>query len=322
MNEKRYLWFHEPIIETLMENCQFVIMEDLLDFEQFLFGDGNEIKINDIEFCVDRIIMLPQIRPHKLEMAVRLSIDYCQISDFRLRMVEKIEKCPVLIYRLFKRGILSFEEIKPFLNKECTFLLGYYFRKEIDDFDNYISEKSMPWSYERSLFQNENDIDQLIEYGFLPSSIEYCLKYDDVDNLLHFNNLQIMKKISPFEWSLKENLDILSFSGYFGSIKCFRHLLMKGFKINNGVISKVVCSGCFDLFHLCQGQQSLTIDCVFSASQFCHLTMLTFMIENGVDINQKGSHVEFVYFVQLLFIMQLLMVILVLLNIFIIIMLT
>jgi len=36
-----------------------------------------------------------------------------------------------------------------------------------------------------------------------------------------------------FEWSYKpEYLDLLSFAGFFGPVKYFNHLLVKGFDIN------------------------------------------------------------------------------------------
>jgi len=62
---------------------------------------------------------------------------------------------------------------------------------------------------------------------------------------------------------------------------------MKGFEINAKVLSMVVCGGCFDLFHLCQGQQSLTPKLVCQSSKFFHLSLLVFMIENGSYINAK-----------------------------------
>jgi len=46
-----------------------------------------------MEFCVDRIIELPKIRPHQLEKAVRLSIEYWKYSDFRQKLVEKSNEC-------------------------------------------------------------------------------------------------------------------------------------------------------------------------------------------------------------------------------------
>ena len=124
-------------------------MEKKISFENFLFGEGNEIKIKDIEFCVDRIIELPKIRPHQLEKAVRLSVEYCKYSDFRQKLVEKSNESPVLIYQLYKRGVFVFEEIEPFLKNDNTFLLSYYFRKEIKDFDSFINRKYKPKGIDR-----------------------------------------------------------------------------------------------------------------------------------------------------------------------------
>jgi len=324
-------------------------MEERFSFEAFLFRNGNEIFIDDLEFCVNRIVMLPKIRPHQLEKAVKLSVQYCKWSDFRQKLLEKSNECPILIYQLHKRGILVFGEIKPFLNGTGTFLLSYCFRKEIEDFESFMENKYKPYDFDESFFENDNYIDQLIEYGFHPSSIEYCLKYDVIDDFAVVDNLNHEARWSPFEWSFRpEYLDLLSFAGFFGSIKCFKHLFIKGFEINENVVSMVICSGCFDLFHICQGQQSIKPNLVCKASEFFHLPLIVFMIENGadifgknedektplhyaarkghlsvvdylinqkVDINAKDNSVEFLYFIGLLYIGLLIMVILVLLNI-------
>jgi len=265
-------------------------MEEKITFERFLFGDGNEIIIDDMEFCINRIVILPKIRPHQLDKAVRLSVEYCKLSDFRRKLLEKSNVCPVLIYQLYKRGILEFEEIEPFLGNENSFLLCFYFRKEINDFDRFIRRKSKPSNIDESFFENDKDIDQFIEFGYLQSSIEYCLKFDVIDDLLNIDNFQQKAKWSPFEWSDKlEYLDLLSFAGFHGSIKSFKHLLMKGFVINDNVLSMVVCSGCFDLFHLCQGLQFVTPNLVCKATEFFQLPLLVFMTENGADINAKDN---------------------------------
>ena len=275
-------------------------MEEKISFERFLFGEGNEIRINDVEFCVDRIVILPKIRPHQLEKAVDLSIEYCKLVDFRQKLLEKSNECRVLIYQLYKRGVFIFEEIEPFLSPRNSFLLCYYFRKEIKDFESFIKSKYKPYSIDESFFEDENDIDQLVEYGFPLSSIEYCLKYDVINDLLNIDNLNKIARWSPFEWSyepkylcsrnfFREPLDLLSFSGFFGSIRCFKHLLMKGLEIKENVLSNVVCGGCFDLFHICQVQKFVTPKNVCNALEFFHLPLLVFMAENGADINEKDE---------------------------------
>ena len=149
----------------------------------------------------------------------------------------------------------------------------------------------------------------------------------------------------------QEYLDLLSFAGFFGSIKCFKHLLIKGFEINDNVFLMVLCGGCFDLYHLYKVHQFETQKHVIQVIKFFHLPLLSYMIENGADINAqsigmfstgtplhyaaqnghlsvveylvnqkaeinvKDTCVEFLYLIGLLFIMLLIMVILVLLNI-------
>ena len=266
-------------------------MEEKIAFEEFLYGDGKKTVMNDMEFCVDRIIMLPKIRPLQLEKAMKVSTEYCQIVDFRRRILEKSNECPVLVYQLYKRGIFVFEEIQPLLRPRNTFLLCYYYRKEINDFESFIQTKDKPYDFDELCLENTNDIDKLVEYGFLPSSIEFCLKYDVIDDLVVFDNLDIETKWSPFEWSVKpQYLDLLSFTGFFGSIKCFKHLIMKGFEIKDEVLSMVICSGCLDLFHLCQGQQLFTPESFFKVSEFCHLTLLVFKLDNGACINANNKY--------------------------------
>jgi len=285
-------------------------MEEKIVFERFLYGDDKEISINDVEFLVDRIVLLPKIRPHKLDKAVGLSAHYCQNADFRLRMIEKSKECPVLVYQLYKKGVFIFEDIKPHLKGIDSFLLYFYFRDEIDDFKSLIQKIGVPYDFDKSFIENEKDIDLLIEYGFVPYSIEYCLKYDDIEK---FENIEVFNKEpkwSPFEWSIEPDfLDFLSFSGFFGSLKCFRYLLMKGFEINDNVTNMVICSGCLDLFHLCQANRLIPNDSIFHSIKYCHLSLLAFFIENGVDINAKNDYIVILCFIFLLFILLLNLVI-------------
>ena len=265
-------------------------MEEKTSFERFLYGNGNEIIIGDMEFCIDRIIELPKIRPLQLDKAVRLSVNYCKYADFQRKLLGKSYECPVLIYRLYLRGVFMFEEIEPFLDSSDSFLLCNYFRKEINDFESFIKSKHIPYGIDESIYAKETDVDQLIKYGFHPSSIEYCLKYDVIDDLVLFDNINPKAKWNPFEWSYKpEYLDLLSFAGFFGSIKCFKHLLMKGFEINDNVLSMVVCSGCFDLSHLCQ-RPYVSPNLLCQGSKFFHPSLIVFYLENGADINAKDQH--------------------------------
>ena len=294
--------------------------QEQIVFEKLIYGDPPVFEYMEIQtkdFLVDRFVMFLSLRPLYLERAVILCLEYTKNSHFRQKLLEKILECPVLIYRLCQRGVFLFKEIEEYLQNRESFVLGYYFRKEILDFKSFIKQKRVPDDLDESFLKNEDEIDLLREYGFLPSSIEYCLKYDDIDCFRDFNTtLPNQAKWSPFEWSVKpKSLDLLSFSGFFGSIKCFKHLLLQGLLINPRVLSSAVCSGSLDLFHLFNESRDFSPECLCNGSLFFQIAVLTFMIENGADINAKDKDVELLFLKRLLFIMLLKMAILVLLNI-------
>jgi len=274
----------------------FKIMEEKIVFERYLYNNGvefNDIKpleLTDLDFLVNRIVIFPSLRPLKLEKLVRLCFNYCNNTEFKQKLLDKSNNCYVLIYRLYKKGIFTSNDIMGILNNVDSLIFCYYFRNEINDFKTFILNKNRPYDFDDSFVENENDIDLLSQYGFLPSSIEYCLKNDDISALQEFSFVNRREaKWSPFEWSYKPDyLDFLSFAGFFGSIKCFEHLLKEGYEINDNVKISCVCSGSIEIFHLIKGTQSVSADYVCKSSVFNHLGLLTLMLETGISVDIKN----------------------------------
>jgi len=263
----------------------------MIRFERSIFCSGFDDQIYDIvdvDFWADCIVRFPLFRPLEVEKAARLAGEYAKNGDFRVKFLKKSEQCPILIYKLYKMGVLRFEEIDPVLKRMNSYILCYYFRKEIPDFQSFIRDKTKPYGFNEAYYVNGDDsVDLFIEYGFPPFSIEYCLKYDDIDVL---GNLEINNNgeaiWSMFEWSYKpESLGFLSFSGFFGSIKCFKHLLLNGFHIDDNVRSMVVCSGSLELFHLCDFGLTPRAEFLKFSSIFAQMHLLEYFMENGYDIN-------------------------------------
>jgi len=313
-------------------------------FERSLYGPetfNNDSEIVDVDFWAERMIAYPSFRPLYLDKAVTICVDYCLNQEFRRVLLGHIFICPVLIYRLFKRGIYSFNEIEPYLNREDSFILCCYYRKMLNCFEDFVLNKKTPRGFDDSVLDNDNEVDLLIEYGFLPNTVEFCLKYDDIEVFrdLIINKMTIINW-NPFEWSKKpEYQDLLSFSGFFGSIKCFKYLVLNGYHINKQVCSMVLCSGNQDLLHICNTETTYLSDYAHFASKFCHLSLLGFFVENdksilkrndqitkqavsfghisiveyidnqGIDVNSIVSNNESSYFPKLLFTKQLLITI-------------
>jgi len=284
-------------------------MEELKAFEEGLYGDlpvFEYTQIVDLDFWVDRLVSLPLYRPQYLNETCKLCQEYCLDSEFKKKMIIKAKSiCNVLIHRLFLIGVIDIDEIISLLDKQ-SFILSHYFRKYIDCFNEIILKMEKPSNYDDTLFSDMINMDQMIEYGFCPSTMEYCLKYDDYSTFCEiFVNPIISKKSlakwSPFEWAKQpDSLDYLSFSGYFGSIKCFKHMITSGFEITILVFESVVCSGSMDLYHICESRLSNQENLIYRASQFFREGFLRFFFED-MNINKTMDNISKFFLLILLF---------------------
>lgn len=269
----------------------------MIDFEISLYDDDvidASYEIGDVDFWVDKMISYPSFRPLRLEKAIGWCIKYCQSSIFKRKLLEKSYSCPVLLHRLFKKQIFTFDEIEPILRDNDRFIISYYFRKEIKNFSSFITRKWADRSINPSFIKDDELIDSLIEFGFHPFTVEYCLKYDDIHS---FKALNIINKTrcewSPFEWSIRpDHLGLLAISGFFGSINCFKYLLMNGFIVDDHVRCLTVCSGSLDLFRVSNGNNMFSSKYVCYASAFFQKPFLDFFIENGADLNENARILE------------------------------
>ena len=203
-------------------------MDTLVSFEKLIYADKFPIKlseITDVEFCANRLAFLPTFRPHTLDQVVLLCKEYCNNGEFKKELLDRASiSCPVIVYRLFISGIFSFFDIERYLSNKSCLLLGYYFKKYIDDFNKITKGKFFLLEFDEMYLKNENEYEILYKYGFFPGSLEYVLKYDDINALQNTFNEDTHKpeqmKWSPFEWSRRPDyLDILSFSAFFWFIE-------------------------------------------------------------------------------------------------------
>jgi len=269
-------------------------MDKLLEFEKFLFNDEifyKKFDILDVDFWVNRIVIFPSIRPLLLDKVIGLAAEYCTNLEFRRLFLFKCSnKCPVLIYRLYKMGILSFEEIEPLFSR--SEILKYYFRKQIIGFEDQVKTYNIILEYDFSFFEHKNDIDNMIEYGFVPNTVEYCLKYDDIvvfRSIFPLNQCDV--QWNPFEWSEKPQLlGLMSVSCFFGALCCFKHMLLNGYHVNDTAKSLAVCSGNLDIFHLFEYGSDHFFMGLYFAAKFFRVSFLDFFLGNGAEIGESSLY--------------------------------
>jgi len=273
-------------------------MDLLVSFEESLFCEQPtfcKVDIANVGFWVNRLVSLPSFRPLFLDQCVGLCKEYIENRDFRKEFLEQsVMKCPVLLYRLFLFGVYEFKEIEPLLNQHKCYLACFYFRSSIIGFEEFMEKKTIPIDFDEPINFFDDQLENKIQYGFIPSSIEYCLKYDDIDTLMSIlqnngvgNDGDVIW--SPFEWCLKpESFDYLSVSGLFGSIYCFKYLLLNGYSVDEMVIQNVIFGGKIDIIHQIIQSVSDFGGLLTKAAESCHFDLVKFFMEKGVDLKDES----------------------------------
>jgi len=301
-----------------------VLFKEQIAVEKALYSDSpvfEYIEIQKKDFLVKIFGLYPKLRPHNLENFVFFCSNYLQEASFRKVVLKDVFfVCPTLIQRLYQINCFTELEIKESLEFHRRKFLCLFFKNSIEvDYSGFIDDKrAINYQYLHGDGLS-TELESFIQYGFLKCSMEYCLKYDqfeEIESIMIKNPNKRECEWSPFEWSEKpKSLNFLSFSGFFGSIKCFRILLLLGFVIDDLIVCNDVSCGSRVLFKIVFDLHFKNFSFIHEASKFFHLSVVEYLVNQNIDINAKDKYVEFVYFRILLFIVLLKKVILVLLNI-------
>jgi len=268
------------------------LFDEYISFEKMIFSDHPDIQyVNNLdeEFIICTLCRIPKFRPFLLSEVVHLAAEYCQSQKFKDQFISDCSLIsPVILHRLFKIGVYSFDEILNEMKKPGRYRLAAYFLRQPLDYEDYISNENNPY---KDLPCSFDEISGYVEFGFAPFSIEYALKYDEIEVLQSilsdpsYYNIE-NQSWNLFEWTKKpNNLDALSFSGYFGSIKCFKRLLFNNCQINEGVIQCVISGGSNDLFHIVRSSISNPSQCLYYACQHCRYSFIDYFLDQSINLD-------------------------------------
>ena len=303
-----------------------MILDDLGEFisvQDRLFGPVPNIEdnINDPLFVSDQLVLVPLIRPFCIDKIVDFVLKIND-STFRRNLLQKgLFKSPILIHRLCERGFYSIEEVSSYLSEHMIPTALLIFLNYIPQ--NMIILKKVVFSNSFSKFADQfikkpELLDDYLKYGFKKGSIEYSIKYDDLNMLKYFTSLPSFQKDQQIDWGYIEwsskphSLSMISVSAFFGSINCFKYLMLNGFSINLAVARSAVRGGNFDIIHECHHHVQDISSCMIDASSFMRfdvfewissistniepesilthsIRVISFFLRNGLDVDYKGN---------------------------------
>jgi len=240
---------------------------ELVSFQNLLFSHDCIVDvplIEDLGFAADSFVMYLSIRPFQTKKLVESIHKYINIPGFIDLLVPKsIISCPYLLYIIFNNNLITIDIIQRYLKKKRNFLAASYFYKQIPNYKifGYHLIESHNHSEHLGLLNNfpflaDEAKDELIKFGYPMNSVEYMLKYDDIESFrertknpgFYWKDMVIK---SVYDWiNITEYSNLLSFSAIFGSIKCFKYIVSNGVVIDDQTVAHSLYSGSTDLIRL------------------------------------------------------------------------
>lgn len=236
---------------------------------------------NEYLLVYQHISMFHDIRPVKSHLYVAILkslIENNCLSAERIISEGIALDHPLLAFRLMELGILDPKKITKF-NLEFTFL----YQSKISRFIVNLPEfKYRNLSERREIFQ------EIIQYGYRKDTAKYAVKYDEVDLLIKLSaergfdyNRQVF--VNPYDLKKPDEcghkkIPILALAAFYGSIKCFKFLLLNKAKVDNTVCEFATRGGNTDIIHLCEHEGGNFSHCVDLAVEYHHNSVVDWLL--------------------------------------------
>jgi len=209
--------------------------------------------IYDIVFCPIQAEIFKQKIPHIIFLKTMMKYGVAKMEDIvqRIKMYPKTHKAQILcFFCYFAQDIYEYSVMNFLSMKEEV--LGYRYQIEtLKRISNNFDE------YEANNFLLLNE---LLEYGWPKYTVEWAIKYDDMDLLhnLYLNPCFSVNKTiteSPFAHYplITRSTTLIQFAAYFNSVDCFKFLLINKANIRH-TQDYAVAGGNLDIVHICDNQ--------------------------------------------------------------------
>ena len=259
-----------------------------------------KIPIDDIIFLTSEISLYLKIRSNNLKLLIEIIEYFNNIKEIKKIFLKYLKifclkKCPILIYHLIKINIFDFKnDILPNKITEISRLVFYPFYLEYSPKKVFFSNK-LYFYYKKFNYLINNNIEkfeELINYGWAKGSIEYIIKYDEIELFKDFilkNPLISKEKIiwSPFELKKKPiNLDYYSLFGIFGSLNCFKYLLINLSENFNFLKYDLISSGNLEMISLYKIEPSQYISSLINSNYFKYENLIEYYLQYFNNLNE------------------------------------
>ncbi|OHT08785.1 hypothetical protein TRFO_22632 [Tritrichomonas foetus] len=317
------------IMSTNSQNYQFV-KNAILD----------SCILNNLEVLVQFLLVTVEYRPTdnsahcELIKTLAESIPNDFLSILTSHILSKFTKDTnfFFIHELMRLKVISEKKVTDAVCSSSVLNAGLWFAPEVEKIDptyietlkdrimsislpsiskngkNKKKNKKLLKFFELTQKNNWNLHNEYSTLGFNPNQIAIALRNDDIDNLQIFacqHNFNINQTIKPcfFERSalLMNSPNLIQYSAFYGSIRCFKYLLLNGANIdftdksNVGSLQFAIAGGNVEIIRICQQQGCNFINTLSMAAQFHRYSIFDWLIDSV--LNEKTVRKKMKYYV-------------------------
>ena len=237
-----------------------------LNFLELEFSINKFLKINPY-YIIKTCIKVQNIRPFNkksisifLKNLFNLNFFNKELLNFLLK--KSLNLCPLITYNLFKMNVFDIKEILNEIEFNKLKFASFFFIEYFENFNIFFQKYYSYDETERLILPINPDnkkidlINQYINFGWPLNSIEYSIKFDELENFLNLlnvlninpNNYKFVHHKFDGIFAIKEGKSLIDLCSHYGSLKCFKYLFLS-YNLNKNLVS-VIIGGNFEIINL------------------------------------------------------------------------
>jgi hypothetical protein len=245
-------------LESMVDGIRDTEMEKISKFVQ---SQNQEFMVE----AVQMMISFHDIRPLQRNLIRKLITTIS--SRFRLNLRYLIDYHPFLAFHLMKAdGSSGLEEKR--IEEEIDRIISHLPSYSAEEF-KFLHSTGKPFNiktpkcFQERFSAEDFEMEEVKECGYERKSLGGCLKFDDFEVLralsthpkFRFEQEILISVFDLPHGTNPEHQSLLSVSGFYGALQCFKYVLLNGCEVSSSVCEMSIKGGHLEIIGICEAEK-------------------------------------------------------------------